>query len=144
MMRIFPFPPEIKFTHPYHNYYGSSFYQFMQLELLIRTSTSVFKHFLYINMPYICNVKIGCNFITLSFQHTPLQHFCHEIQQQHAGIQLVKPIKQATSSSISLLARSCGPRFASPISTACTGRRTPCSPSPAPSTLRSFNHRRCT
>ena len=84
MMRIFPFPPGIKFTHPYHNYYGSSFYRFMQLELLICTSTSIFKHFLYTNMPYICNAKIGCNFITLSFQHTQLQHFCLEIPQQLA------------------------------------------------------------
>ena len=85
MMRIFPFPPEIKFTHPYHNYYDSSFYQFMQLELLICISTSIFKYFLYTNMPYICNAKIGCNFITLSFQHTQLQHFCPEIPQQRAG-----------------------------------------------------------
>ena len=85
MMRIFPFPPRIKFTYPYHNYYGSSFYRFMQLELLICTSTSIFKHFLYTNMPYICNAKIGCNFITLSFQHTQLQHFCPEIPQQRAG-----------------------------------------------------------
>ena len=36
-------------------------------------------------MSYICNVKIGCNFITLSFQHTQLQHFCPEIPQQRAG-----------------------------------------------------------
>jgi len=85
MMRIFPFPPGIKFTYPYHNYYGSSFYRFMQLELLICTSTSIFKHFLYTNMSYICNAKIGCNFITLSFQHTQLQHFCPEIPQQRAG-----------------------------------------------------------
>jgi len=84
MMRIFPFPPGIKFTYPYHNYYGSSFYRFMQLELLICTSTSIFKHFLYTNMPYICNAKIGCNFITLFFQHTQLQHFCFQhTQLQH-------------------------------------------------------------
>ena len=58
MMRIFPFHSEIKFTHSYHNYYGSSFYKFMQLELLICISTFIFKHFLYTNMPYICNANI--------------------------------------------------------------------------------------
>ena len=89
MMRIFPFPPGIKFTHPYHNYYGSSFYRFMQLELLICTSTSIFKHFLYTNMPYICNAKIGYNFITLSFQHTQLQHFALKSRSNARGIQLV-------------------------------------------------------
>jgi len=84
MMQTFPFPPRIKLKHSYHNYYGSSFYRFMQLELLICTSTSIFKHFLYTNMPYICNAKIGCNFRTLSFQHTQLQHFCFQhTQLQH-------------------------------------------------------------
>ena len=61
------------------------FYRFMQLELFICTSTSIFKHFLYTNMPYICNAKIGCNFIILSFQHTQLQYFSPEIPQQRAG-----------------------------------------------------------
>ena len=75
--------PKIKLKCPYHNYYSSSFYR--QLELLISTSTLVFKHFLYTIMPYISNAKIGCNFITPSFQHTQLQHFCSEIPQQHAG-----------------------------------------------------------
>ena len=77
--------PRIKLKCPYHNYYSSSFYQFWQLELLICTSTLVFKHFLYTIMPYISNAKIGCNFITPYFQHTQLQHFCPEIPQQRAG-----------------------------------------------------------
>ena len=85
MMQTFSFPPRIKLKHPYHNYYGSSFYQFQQLELLICTSTLVFKHFLYTTMPYISNAKIGCNFITPYFQHTQLQHFFPKIPQQRAG-----------------------------------------------------------
>ena len=97
MMRIFPFPPRIKFTYPYHNYYGSSFYRFIQLELLICTSTSIFKHFLYTNMPYICNAKIGCNFITLSFQHTQLQHFCPEILRVIVSRMFLGPLFSVTA-----------------------------------------------
>ena len=85
MMQIFPFPPRIKLKRSYYNYYGSSFYQFQQLELFICTSTSIFKHFLYATMSYISNTKISCNFITPSFQHTQLQYFCSEIPQQRAG-----------------------------------------------------------
>ena len=73
MMQTFPFPPKIELKHSYHNHYGSSFYQFQQLELLICASTSIFNHFLYTTMPFISYVKIGCNFITPYFQHTQLQ-----------------------------------------------------------------------
>ena len=76
--------PRIKLKCPYHNYYSSSFYQFWQLELLICTSTLVFKHFLYTIMPYISNVKIGCNFVTPYFQHT---------RSNARGIQLVSSDK---------------------------------------------------
>ena len=107
MMQIFPFPPGIKFTHPYHNYYGSSFYRFMQLELLICTSTSVFKHFLYTNMPYICNAKIGCNFITLTAFGSSLQLQRYNIFLSHNSSSSLQPgnsvfLSQNSSSSSSM------------------------------------------
>jgi len=80
MMQTFPFSPRIKLKH----LYGSSFYQFQQLKLFLCTLTLVFKYFLYTTMSYISNAKTGCNFITPSFQHTQLQHFCPEIPQQRA------------------------------------------------------------
>ena len=67
MMQTFSFPPRIKLKRSYHTYYGSSFYQLHQLEFLICTSILVFKHIIYATMPYISNVKIGCNFIFLFF-----------------------------------------------------------------------------
>ena len=73
IMQTFPLPPRIKLKQPYHTYYGSSFCQFRQLELLICTSTLVFKHILHTTMPYISNVKIGCYIISPHFQYTQLQ-----------------------------------------------------------------------
>ena len=84
-MQTFPFPPRIKLKWPYRTYYDSSFYQFYQLELLIRTSISVFKHILYTTMSYISNAKIGCNFITPLFHYTQLQHFYPEVPLQRTG-----------------------------------------------------------
>ena len=84
-MQTFPFPPRIKLKWPYCTYYDSSFYQFYQLELLIRTSISVFKHILYTTMSYISNAKIGCNFITPLFHYTQLQHFYPEVPLQRTG-----------------------------------------------------------
>ena len=40
-------------------------------------------------MSYICNAQIGYNFITLSFQHTQLQHFALKSRSNARGIQLV-------------------------------------------------------
>ena len=85
MMQTFSFSPRIKLKRSYHTNYGSSFYQFHQLELFICTSILVFKHILYTTIPYISNAKIDYNFICPSFQYTQLQHFCPQILQQCAG-----------------------------------------------------------
>ena len=85
MMQTFSFSSRIKLKRSYHTNYGSSFYQFHQLELFICISILVFKHILYTTMPYISNAKIDYNFISPSFQYTQLQYFCPQIPQQRAG-----------------------------------------------------------